>query len=81
MSNAISSQTIIGPGDIKCKVDYYRSGGEMYGLIMRLPTGNTISASPAHRVDGSNTLEGAAYNVKKFVESSDFNRWLRGELR
>ncbi|MHA7962864.1 hypothetical protein ACX93W_01880 [Paenibacillus sp. CAU 1782] len=81
MSNAITSHSIVGPSDIKCKVDYYRSGDEIYGLIMRLPTGNTVSASPAYRVDGSDTLDGAAYNVKKFVESSDFNRWLRGELR
>jgi len=77
LSNAIHTHAIRNNNGIECKVDYFQNGDQIYGLIMRV--GEGVSASPSLRIEGSDTIEGAVYNVKKFTESNEYSRWLRGE--
>lgn len=83
MSNIIQSYSAVGNDGSRCKIDIYQNEGEYYGVVLSLPNANTNSVTSARRFDAdpSNTEKGAIDNVTKFLGSTDFNRWLRGELR
>jgi len=79
MSKLISSSKveINGIDDGICKVEYYQGEKDYYGLIIYAPSGNSVTASKSIRTEPSDTLEGAAYNVRKYTSSSEFSRWIR----